>query len=41
VPDPDRIVACFRDEFEKLLWITLMVPWEGEGQEKKPRRRGK
>ncbi|HEX4944598.1 MAG TPA: WS/DGAT domain-containing protein, partial [Usitatibacteraceae bacterium] len=30
VPDPDRIVARFHDEFEKLMWLTLMVPWEGE-----------
>jgi diacylglycerol O-acyltransferase / wax synthase len=27
VPDPDKIVARFRDEFEKLMWITLMSPW--------------
>ena len=27
VPDPDRIVGRFGDEFEKLLWITLMSPW--------------
>ena len=26
-PDPDRIVGRFGDEFEKLLWITLMSPW--------------
>ena len=36
VPDPDRIVTCFREEFEKLMWLTLMVPWEGE--EEKARR---
>jgi WS/DGAT/MGAT family acyltransferase len=30
VPDPDRIVASFREEFDKLMWLTLMVPWEGE-----------
>jgi WS/DGAT/MGAT family acyltransferase len=30
VPDPDRIVARFRQEFEKLMWITLMSPWEEE-----------
>jgi diacylglycerol O-acyltransferase / wax synthase len=27
VPDPDRIVGRFDDEFEKLLWHTLMSPW--------------
>jgi hypothetical protein len=27
VPDPDRIVGRFDDEFEKLLWLTLMSPW--------------
>jgi diacylglycerol O-acyltransferase len=30
VPDPDAIVARFHGEFEKLMWLTLMVPWEGE-----------
>jgi hypothetical protein len=30
VPDPHRIVDRFADEFDKLLWITLMSPW-GEG----------
>jgi WS/DGAT/MGAT family acyltransferase len=28
VPDPDSIVARFREEFEKLMWLTLMSPWE-------------
>lgn len=27
VPDPDAIVARFGDEFDKLMWITLMSPW--------------
>jgi hypothetical protein len=27
VPDPHAIVSRFSDEFEKLLWITLMSPW--------------
>jgi diacylglycerol O-acyltransferase len=27
VPDPARIVERFADEFEQLLWITLMSPW--------------
>ncbi|HQY45691.1 MAG TPA: wax ester/triacylglycerol synthase family O-acyltransferase [Usitatibacteraceae bacterium] len=30
VPDPDRIVGRFTDEFDKLMWLTLMSPWEGE-----------
>ena len=30
VPDPDAIVARFGDEFEKLLWLTLMSPWGEE-----------
>ncbi len=27
VPDPERIIARFRDEFEKLLLALLMEPW--------------
>jgi diacylglycerol O-acyltransferase / wax synthase len=27
VPDPQRIVGRFGDEFAKLMWITLMSPW--------------
>ena len=27
VPDPDRIAGRFDDEFDKLLWLTLMSPW--------------
>jgi WS/DGAT/MGAT family acyltransferase len=30
VPDPDRIVARFHDEFDKLMWLTLMSPWGEE-----------
>jgi hypothetical protein len=30
VPDPDRIVERFPDEFEQLLWVTLMSPWGEE-----------
>jgi WS/DGAT/MGAT family acyltransferase len=30
VPDPDAIVSRFADEFDKLMWVTLMSPW-GEG----------
>ena len=32
VPDPDRIVGRFKDEFEKLLWMALMSPWGGEAE---------
>ncbi|MDQ5881659.1 MAG: diacylglycerol O-acyltransferase / wax synthase, partial [Pseudomonadota bacterium] len=28
VPDPERIVARFAAEFEKLQWLVLMEPWE-------------
>ena len=28
VPDPDQIVARFRDEFDRLMWLTLMSPWQ-------------
>jgi hypothetical protein len=28
VPDPDRIVARFADEYDKLMWLTLMSPWD-------------
>lgn len=27
VPDPHRIVERFADEFDKLMWVTLMSPW--------------
>ena len=30
VPDPDRVVGRFGDEFAKLLWLTLMSPWADE-----------
>ena len=30
VPDPERIVERFADEFEQLLWVTLMSPWGGD-----------
>ena len=37
VPDPDRIVGRFDDEFEKLLWLTLMSPWsEPEAEPERP-----
>lgn len=28
VPDPQAVVAGFTQEFEKLLWLVLMEPWE-------------
>ena len=33
VPDPDRIVGRFADEFDKLMWITLMSPWGEEAMD--------
>lgn len=27
VPDPQTLVSRFHDEFERLLWLTLMSPW--------------
>src|SRR5258706_11488150 len=37
VPDPHRIVDRFGDEFEKLLWLTLMSPWsEPEAEPERP-----
>ena len=30
VPDPEAIIARFAPEFEKLVLMTLMGPWEGE-----------
>ena len=29
-PDPQAIVDCFEPEFEKLLWLSMMLPWGGE-----------
>lgn len=36
VPDPDAIVGRFADEFDKLLWITLMSPWGPAEEEASP-----
>jgi WS/DGAT/MGAT family acyltransferase len=36
VPDPDRIVERFGDEFDKLMWITLMSPWQGDTDAQPP-----
>jgi diacylglycerol O-acyltransferase len=33
VPDPDAIVERFAEEYEKLMWLTLMSPWGEEGEE--------
>ena len=30
VPDPEKIVARFEPEFEHLLLLLLMEPWDGE-----------
>jgi diacylglycerol O-acyltransferase / wax synthase len=27
-PDPQKIIDRFEPEFEKLLMVTLMLPWE-------------
>lgn len=27
VPDPERLVSRFHDEFTRLMWLTLMSPW--------------
>jgi diacylglycerol O-acyltransferase / wax synthase len=29
-PDPDDIIARFRPEFDKLLYLSLMLPWADE-----------
>ena len=36
VPDPDRIVGRFHDEFEKLMWLTLMSSWGEEAPDDPP-----
>lgn len=52
VPDPERIVGRFHDEFEKLMWLTLLSSWGEEApgdppataapeSTKTPARRGK
>jgi WS/DGAT/MGAT family acyltransferase len=33
VPDPERIVNRFKDEFEKLMWMTLMTAWGEDADE--------
>lgn len=29
-PEPQRIIDQFEPEFEKLMWLTLMLPWAGQ-----------
>jgi diacylglycerol O-acyltransferase / wax synthase len=29
-PEPQEIIDRFEPEFEKLLWLTMMLPWAGE-----------
>ncbi len=29
-PDPQAVIDRFEPEFEKLLWLTMMLPWPGE-----------
>jgi WS/DGAT/MGAT family acyltransferase len=44
VPDPDAIVGRFAEEYEKLMWLTLMSPWGEEAEEPqapKPARKAK
>lgn len=38
VPDPDRIVGRFAEEFDKLMWVTLMSPWGEATPEAGPER---
>lgn len=28
-PDPERVISGFSAEFEKLMWLVLMEPWDG------------
>ena len=29
-PDPQAIIDRFEPEFEKVLWLTMMLPWQGQ-----------
>ena len=31
-PDPQAVIDRFEPEFEKLLWLTLMLPWGADGE---------
>jgi hypothetical protein len=33
IPDPDAVIARFGEEFEQLLYYTLMEPWGGVSPE--------
>jgi len=30
-PEPQRIIDRFEPEFDKLLWLAMMLPWAGQG----------
>ena len=32
-PNPQSIIDCFEPEFEKLLVLTLMLPWAGQPED--------
>jgi hypothetical protein len=32
-PDPQQIIDRFAPEFEKLQWLTLMLPWPGQADD--------
>ncbi|HUQ28201.1 MAG TPA: wax ester/triacylglycerol synthase family O-acyltransferase [Usitatibacter sp.] len=36
VPDPARIVRLYGEEFDKLMWLTLMTPWMETGSGDRP-----
>src|SRR6185436_18103508 len=36
VPDPARIVRSYGEEFDKLMWLTLMSPWSDEALDAPP-----
>ena len=36
VPDPARIVRAYGEEFERLMWLTLMSPWAEAASEAGP-----
>ncbi len=38
-PDPQAIIEHFQPEFDKLLLVTLMLPWADSGREPTPARR--
>lgn len=40
VPDPETLVSRFHDEFDRLLWLTLMSPWGDEAMGSKAHEAG-